>query len=176
MSLANFVKSLVKEFSEGALALKEGEISKPIKSQYGYHIIRMDKREIPEGNEYIAKYKEVEDKLLVSKVHVSPELKEWLDKLFEDASNQMIIQDPALLAYRLSNQGKWAEAAKNYQKALKLKCYAQEWDVYLDAANVYLMLKQPAKAKKVLKKVAAEAQDTPEYQDMLKRVLSFEEE
>ena len=174
MSLAIFTRTMISEFVEGALALREGEISKPVKSQFGYHIIRMDQRGIPEGDEYTAKYKEVEDGLLVAKVKESPEMKEWTDQLFEAASMQMTILDPALLAYRLSNQEEWAEAAKSYQKAIKTKYYAKKWVVYLDAANAYLMLEQPAKALKVLKKVALEAQDSSEYQDMLQRAQNFE--
>lgn len=176
MSLAEFVGNMISEFTEGALALSKGEISKPVKSRFGYHIIRMDQRGMPEGEEYINKYKEIEDELLLSKVKESPELKEWLDELFKEANDQTVILDPALLAYRLSNEGRWAEAAKKYKKALKTKHYAEKWDVYLDAANVYLMLEQPANALKVLQKVAPEAQEASEYQELLQRVQSFKEE
>jgi predicted Zn-dependent protease len=133
----------------------------------------MDQRGSPEGDEYLAKYKEVEDGLLLAKVTESPEMKEWMDQLFIEASEQMIILDPALRAYRFGNQGKWAEAAKYYKKALKTKYYAKKWVVYLDAANAYLMLEKPADALKVLKKVAVEAQNAPEYQDMLQQARSL---
>ena len=38
---------MVKEFEEAALALKEGEISSPVKSSFGYHFIRLDARIAP---------------------------------------------------------------------------------------------------------------------------------
>ena len=40
-NIGTFSKSeVVKEFWDGAYALKKGEISKPIKSKFGYHIIK----------------------------------------------------------------------------------------------------------------------------------------
>lgn len=170
MPLAQFKGSMVQEFSEGALALNEGEISKPVKTQFGYHVIRLDKREMPTGDDYTAKYKEAEDGLLLGKAQESPEFEKWLTALYEDAGEKATILDPGLRAYRLSGQEKWAEAAAAYEKAIKLKYYKKQWDVYLDAANVYLKLEQPASALEILEKVAADAQDTVKYQTVLATV------
>ena len=171
MSLADFKSSLVKEFVKGTLALYEGGISKPIRTQFGYHIIRLDKLEMPKGDgENISKYKEAEDEILLSKLDESIDFQIWLNELYEGAEKQMIILDPALLAYRLDLAGKWAEAAASYEKALDLEYYKDKWNVYLDAANVYLKLRQPDNALKVLKKVAKDGQNTTDYQKVLKNV------
>jgi parvulin-like peptidyl-prolyl isomerase len=169
-SLAEFKSKYIEEFVEAALALHEGEIGEPVKTEYGYHIIRMDQREIPKSDDYIAKYQAVKDQLLLSKLKESPEYEQWLTKLAEDAAKRMTILDPALAAYRLGNEGEWAAAAVNYEKAFKLDYYARRWNIYLDAANVYLKLKQPANALRVLRKVALEAQNTVDYRNILKTV------
>ncbi|CAG0894823.1 unnamed protein product [Cyprideis torosa] len=49
----------VKEFEEVAFTLKEGEISQPFKTEYGYHIVMLDKRRVTikchEDNSFVAK-------------------------------------------------------------------------------------------------------------------------
>ena len=43
---------MVKAFEETAFALEEGEISEPVQTEYGYHIIRLDAHIVPEKMEF----------------------------------------------------------------------------------------------------------------------------
>lgn len=168
LSVNDFKNIFDNEFVEYALNLNEGEISKPVWIEYGYCIIYMEKRQMPK-DDYNAKYKEAEDKLLLSKINRNPQFEKWLNELYADAEKKAIILDPALQAYRLSEAGELAEAAEKYEEALKLKYYSDKWNVYLDAAQVYLKLKQPDNSLKVLEKVPIEARDK-EYQNILRSV------
>jgi peptidyl-prolyl cis-trans isomerase C len=51
---------MVKPFDEAAFALKEGQISEPVKTEYGYHIILVERR-VPEG---IRPFGEVKEKIV----------------------------------------------------------------------------------------------------------------
>jgi peptidyl-prolyl cis-trans isomerase C len=53
---------MVKAFESTAFSLEEGEISKPVRTQYGYHIIRLDGKIVPEQLSYDeVKYKLIEN-------------------------------------------------------------------------------------------------------------------
>jgi parvulin-like peptidyl-prolyl isomerase len=164
MPVQQFKSSMVKEFVDGALALKPGEISKPVKTTYGYHLIQLEKRSMPKGNDYKEKYAEISESLLVQKYTQSSNYSKWIEKLTTAAETKMEILDPAIRAYRLVQKEKWEEAAKAYEKALKHKYYKRQWDLYLEAAKAYTKAKQYSAAQAVLKKVSAEYQDMIDYQ------------
>lgn|GEM_PF-263866 len=163
-------QNMEQEFVDAVLALKEGEITKPIKTTHGYYIVRLDKREMPTGDAYKTKYREVEESLLYEKTIQDEKFQNWAKKINEDAESKMEILDPALRGYRLSLKEKWAEAASAYEKAFKLKYYKKNWSLYIETSNIYLKLKDFDKALSVLKKVPAEGQDSIEYQIALATV------
>ena len=51
--------TMVKEFEEALDKLGEGEISKPVKTQFGYHIIKLDHTH----DEYLPEFDEIKDRI-----------------------------------------------------------------------------------------------------------------
>ncbi|HBF38671.1 MAG TPA: hypothetical protein DDW50_15300 [Firmicutes bacterium] len=155
MGVDQFKSSMAKEFVNGALALKVGQISAPIKTQYGYHIIRLDAHGLPTGSEYKEKYSQVRDALLLQKAQQSPAYSDWMQKVNRKALGKLELLDPGLRAFRLKNEQKWQEAAEAYEKALKKGYYKSRVDTYIDASDVYVQMKQADKAIDLLKKAPA---------------------
>jgi hypothetical protein len=170
MPVQQFKTSMVKEFVAEALSLKTGEYTKPVKTSYGYHIIKLDKRSLPTGSAYKEKYTEIAESLLVQKYTQSAKYQNWMKKLTTDAEAKMEILDPAIRAYRLVQKEKWEEAAQAYEKALKRKYYKGQWELYLEAAKAYTKATKYADAQTVLKKIPAQYQDMIDYQITLATV------
>jgi peptidyl-prolyl cis-trans isomerase C len=53
---------MVKAFEDAAFGLEKGEISEPVKSQFGFHVIRLDDRRTQE----LPKFEEVKDRIMAS--------------------------------------------------------------------------------------------------------------
>jgi foldase protein PrsA len=72
---------MVKEFEEAAYKLKKGEVSKPIKTEYGYHIIKLvDKKKV---ESFDKKKPELEQQIKRSKVdqtEANKKIQKELDK------------------------------------------------------------------------------------------------
>ncbi len=69
---------MVKEFEDAAFALKPGEISEPVKSEYGYHIIK-----VTDKNQGLKTYDEVKDSIISNLV--SLEVQKQLIEMKESA-------------------------------------------------------------------------------------------
>lgn len=172
-SIAQFKSSgFVKEFIDGALAMKTpGQISQPIKTVFGYHVLKLNNRSLSKGKEYEKEYAEAEGNVFYSKSQdpTSP-FSTWMQEVNQKAVKNMEILDPGLKAFRASKDKKYTEAAKEYELALKRPYYKDKIEVYTDAANVYVELKKHDLAIALLKKAPADLVETLEYQVALAKI------
>lgn len=154
----------IKEFETAALALKEGEISKPLKTGLGYHIIKMDERIFPGSAEYEAHYQQAENDLIYgSALQADGPFIRWVSDLDGQALKNIVVLDPGLQAYRLLKTLKYEEAALEYEKALKRGYYRDKIEMYVDASECYRQLKQNDQALKVLERAPVKFHKTFEY-------------
>lgn len=75
---------MVAEFEEAAFSLKPGETSRPVKTQYGYHIIKVEDYKEARPAEFEEKKEEIEEALRQEKV--ASKMEEWLNELKEKAN------------------------------------------------------------------------------------------
>ena len=58
---------MVPEFEEAAFSMELGEISAPVKTQFGYHIIRLDEKNEPKDSSFEESREEVEKQVIIRK-------------------------------------------------------------------------------------------------------------
>lgn len=123
---------LVKEYEDAALALKVGQISKPVLSPFGYHIIRMDGRKQIEPFDSLKEdiFRFIESRGLRDKIAeenakkiaesrgISKEelLVQRVDSISAiDSDMKYLVQEyhDGLLLYEISNRNVWDKAAKD---------------------------------------------------------------
>lgn len=68
--------SMVAEFADAAFAMQPGQISEPVKSQFGWHVIKVDARKGPGTLTFEEAESDVRNRLLVQKQNA--EVEEWV--------------------------------------------------------------------------------------------------
>lgn len=106
---------MIPEFEEAAFALQVNEISQPVRSQYGYHIIMVTDRKDASGEEFEAVRADLEAQLRAQRVQ--ERFSEWYTQAREAADVEVI--DLPLRAFQHRLNGEWEEAAKYYKLALE---------------------------------------------------------
>lgn len=83
----------VPEFDKALFSLKEGEISEPVKTQYGYHLIKLNRIQVPEVPSYASLKPELEHEVRLAKAdELYADQVEKLDAAVYEASD---LKEPA---------------------------------------------------------------------------------
>jgi parvulin-like peptidyl-prolyl isomerase len=161
-SLGYFTRDMmVKEFSDAAFALNVGEISGPVKSDYGYHVIKVTGKKVASGEDFESQKETLRTTLTQTKGDA--QLQTW----FEDvrAKAKIEINDPVMRAIDFMYAGLYPQAVSQYQEAVA----ANPYDPYirLELGQLYQTLEDPDQALAEFKAAADLNSSDPEIYLML---------
>lgn len=134
-TISYFKSDFVPEFVEAAEKLEVGQYSAPVKTQFGYHLIKMNDKRLAQGEEWEKAKEKISDELYAQKFQTEKR-QAWLTNLREKEAKVEIL-DPSLLGYHLAGKEKWAEAAQAYEKAITDKRYKNDINTFLALADTY---------------------------------------
>lgn len=106
---------MVPEFEEVAFSLGVGQVSEPVRSQFGYHIIEVMDHIVAEGEEFEAAKESLRSQLVADAGRNN--LQSWLSLLRREA--QVEIHDPQLRAHHFVVSGQLPQAISQYEAAIE---------------------------------------------------------
>lgn len=105
----------VDAYNDAIFSMAVGEISEPIKSEFGYHIIKVTDRKAAEGEEFEAEKESIRAEL--ASAQKAAQFEEWLKAQRDKADIELL--DNTLLAFESVLNDNYEDAVKYYQKAIE---------------------------------------------------------
>ena len=102
-------------FEDEAFKLDVGEISAPVKTKYGYHVIKVTDKKTAEGEEFESKKSEIKNKLLNKKKKAA--FDKWISNKRDEA--EIVINSQEIKGYNAQQNENYEEAVMNYNQALE---------------------------------------------------------
>jgi parvulin-like peptidyl-prolyl isomerase len=130
--LGSFTRGrMVKPFEEAAFSMEVGEISDLVKTEFGYHIIKVTDKKEATGKEFEEKKEELKDKLVAQKEKEA--VNNWLEEVRDNA--KIVIEDQEVNAFDAAKKGNFETAINNYKAAIANNQGA--YYLYHNLAQVY---------------------------------------
>ena len=106
---------MVKAFEDEAFNLEEGEISDPIKTKFGYHVIKVTDKKEAEGEEFENQKSKIKNKLLNEKKKKA--FDKWISGKRDGA--EVVINSKEIKGYNAQQAENYEQAIKSYKAALE---------------------------------------------------------
>ncbi len=155
-------------FEEKAFSLEVGEVSEPVKTQFGYHLIKVTDKKKAEGEEYEKQKEKLKQKLVNQKKQ--KEFETWLNNVREEA--EIEIKDQEIKAYKAAQNENYEEAIASYKEALNSSSSGSSY-LYHNLADAY---KQQDKQDKAIETYQEAIEKNPEEASFYSNLANLHKE